>query len=81
MLTQPPLEMVKGREHSENLSIDGKEIVKCILKKHCVTVDWIYLAHHLVLWRVVVNTKLNLRLFVYCYSTALFQLRRLYSVG
>jgi hypothetical protein len=38
------LEIHKGRDHLENLGIDGRIILKWILGKHFESVDWIHLA-------------------------------------
>jgi hypothetical protein len=40
MLTKFWLESLKGRDHSEDLDVDGSIILKCILRKECLGV-WI----------------------------------------
>jgi hypothetical protein len=42
-----------GRDHSEDLEVDGKIVRK--------GVDWIYLAHYRDQWQVLLNTVTNLR--------------------
>jgi len=45
----------KGRDHSEDLSVDGKIILRWKI------VDWLYLSQDRDQWRAVVNTVMNLQ--------------------
>jgi hypothetical protein len=48
-------ENLKERDHSEDLSIDGR-----ILIEGLESADWMHLAHDRDQWRVLVNTVMNL---------------------
>jgi hypothetical protein len=52
---------VRGRDHLEDLGVDGSIILKCIFKKWVGVVDWIALTQDLYRWRALVNTVMNLR--------------------
>jgi hypothetical protein len=50
---------MKGRDQSEDLSVDGRIILEWISSKYAV--DWIHLAQNKDQWCAVVNTVINLR--------------------
>jgi hypothetical protein len=53
------LERLKGREHSEDLGVDGR-ISKWVLKEiRRESADWIYLAQDSDQWLSLVNTVIN----------------------
>jgi hypothetical protein len=53
-------ESLKGRDHSEDLSVDGRIILKWILEeKGWEGMDGIHLAQDRDQWRAVVNTVMN----------------------
>jgi hypothetical protein len=54
------LENLKGRDHSEELGVDGGNIRLGLKERGWEGVDWIHLAQDRVLWRVVLNTVMNL---------------------
>jgi len=55
------LESLKGRDHFEDLGMDGKVLLECILKEIVREgVEWIHLAHYRVHWWSLVNMVLNL---------------------
>jgi len=56
MHTQSWTENLKGRDHSEDLGIDGR-----IAMIECEGVDWIQLAQDRDKWRALVNMVMNLR--------------------
>jgi hypothetical protein len=58
MPTKLWLEKLKERDHSEDLSVDGKIILKWIL--FLEVVYCIHLPHDRDLWRAFVNTVMNL---------------------
>jgi hypothetical protein len=60
MCTQFSSENLKERDSSEDLSVDGRIILECILGKR-VDVEWILLAWDRDQWPVVVNTEIMLR--------------------
>jgi hypothetical protein len=52
---------MKGRDHFEDLGMDGKVLLECILKEIVREgVEWIHLAHYRVHWWSLVNMVLNL---------------------
>ena len=51
----------EGKNHSENQGLDGRIILKWILKKWVRVMDWIDLAQDRDSWRAVVNAVMNLR--------------------
>jgi hypothetical protein len=53
-------ETSKGRENLEDLGIDGKTILKLILQKMYVVLDWIHLALDRDRWRTLVNRVMKL---------------------
>jgi hypothetical protein len=53
---------LKGRDHPENLGVDGRTNIKIVVKEIvCEDVDWIHLAQDWVRCRAIVNTVMNLR--------------------
>jgi hypothetical protein len=53
---------VKGKDHFEELGIDGRVIIRMVLREAGLQgVYWIHLAHDGVQWRAVVNMAMNLR--------------------
>jgi hypothetical protein len=52
---------VRKGDHSEDLGVDGKIILKWIFKKWVGSMDWIDLAQDIDRWRAVVNVVMNLR--------------------
>ena len=53
---------VRERDHSEDLGLDGKVILKWIFKTWGEGgMDWIYLAQNRDRWRILVNVVMNLR--------------------
>jgi hypothetical protein len=58
MCTKFLSENLKGREHSEDLGVDGSTILEWILGWEVV--DWMHLAQDRDKWRTVVNTIVNL---------------------
>jgi len=56
------LEYLKVRELSENLGVDWKKNLKCILGKYVwECANWMHLAQNRDQWRAFVNTVMNLR--------------------
>jgi hypothetical protein len=55
------MENAKGRDHTEDLGVDGKIILEWMLGKQWVGVDWIHLTQRRDQWWAVVNTVMNLR--------------------
>jgi hypothetical protein len=54
-------ENLKGRDHSEDLGVDGKIILEWILRElGWKGVDWIYLAQDRDRWRALLNTIINI---------------------
>ena len=51
----------EGKNHSEDQGLDGRIILKWILKKWVRDMDWIDLAQDRDSWRAVVNAVMNLR--------------------
>jgi hypothetical protein len=54
-------EHLKGRDHSEDLGVDGKIILEWILGKRWENVDWIHVALDRVQWRAIVKKIMKLR--------------------
>jgi hypothetical protein len=54
-------ENLMGRDHLEELGIDGKIILEWILGKCGGNVDWIHLAQNRDQWQAVVDTIMNLQ--------------------
>jgi len=55
-------ENLKGRDHSEDLAVDGRIILECISgKQGGEGVEWIHLAQDRDRWRALVNTAMNFR--------------------
>jgi hypothetical protein len=52
------MENLKGRDHMEDLGVDGRIILEWILG---VGVDWIHLAQDRDQWQTLVNTVISLR--------------------
>jgi hypothetical protein len=57
------MENLKGQDRSLDLDVNGKRVLKLILKKYARGggVVWIHLAQDKDQWRVLVNTAMNLR--------------------
>jgi hypothetical protein len=55
------LENLKGRDHTEDLSVDGRIILKRILQKRWENVDRIHLAQDRDQWQAALNTVMKLR--------------------
>jgi hypothetical protein len=53
------LENLKGRDHSEDLGVDGKIMTEGILGWE--SMGWIYLAHERDQWCAILKTVINLR--------------------
>jgi hypothetical protein len=53
---------VRERGHLEDISVDGRIILKLILKSRLGDVDWIDLAQYRDRWRAVVSAVMNRRL-------------------
>jgi hypothetical protein len=53
-------EGVKERDHSEDVGVDGREILNRISGKLCEGVDWIHLVQDRGQWRAVVNTVMKI---------------------
>jgi hypothetical protein len=53
------LESLKGRDHSEDLGVDGRIILKCIVGKWSWGIDWIHLPKDRDRWRAFVKTVIN----------------------
>jgi len=49
------------REHMEDLGVDGRIMLKWILKKSAGGMRWIHLAQDKDRWRAFVNVVMNLR--------------------
>jgi hypothetical protein len=58
-----PYKMLVGNlreiDNYEDLLVDGRIILKRILKRQGNDVDWIHLAHDRAQWRALVNTVIN----------------------
>jgi hypothetical protein len=59
MSTQFWLESLKGRDHLEDLGVDGEENIEGNLKA-VGFLDWIYLAQVMYQWQALVNTVMNI---------------------
>jgi len=53
------VENLKGRDHLEDLGVDGRIILEWLLGRE--DVDWIRLALHRSQWRAIVTTVLKLQ--------------------
>jgi hypothetical protein len=54
------LQSLKGRDHSEDLGVDGRIILEWILREiRWEAVDWMHLAQDRVQWRDLVNTVMK----------------------
>jgi hypothetical protein len=51
---------MKERDHLEDLSVDGRIILKWVFKKWNGRMDWIDLAQHMDRWPALVNAVINL---------------------
>jgi len=51
---------LRERDHLEDLSTDGRIILKLIFKRWDWGMDWIVLTQDRVRWRVLVNAGMNL---------------------
>jgi hypothetical protein len=54
-------ENLKGRNHSEDLGIDGRNIRMDLTGTEWEVVDWIHLAQDRDQWRALVNMVMNLQ--------------------
>jgi hypothetical protein len=61
MYAQFLAENLKGRDHAENLDVDGRIILEWIFEKWWKVGDCIHLSQDRDLWRAVVNTVMNPR--------------------
>jgi hypothetical protein len=52
---------LRERDHLEDLSVDGRIILKWILRSEMRGMDWIDLAQDRDRWRALVNAVINLR--------------------
>jgi len=52
---------MRGRDHLENLGIDGKIILKFMLEKWDGSIVWIGITQHRNRWRAYVNAVIDLR--------------------
>jgi hypothetical protein len=68
------LESLKGRDHSEDLGVDGKIILKWIIGKMVEYLDWINLAQYSDQWWDVVNTRFHIASETGLYSVNLVRL-------
>ena len=58
---------VRERDHLEDLSLDGRIILKCIFKKRDVEgMNWIAVAQDRDRGEAVLNAEINLRVFIKC---------------
>jgi hypothetical protein len=48
-----------GRDHSEDLGVDGRIILKYLREIGCDILDWIDVAEDRDRWRALVNTVMN----------------------
>jgi hypothetical protein len=53
---------MKERDNSEDQGVDGRMGLEWILGRLAEGVEWIQLAQDMDLWRVLVNTVMNLRI-------------------
>jgi hypothetical protein len=55
-------EDLRERDHSEEIGVDGRIILRWVFRKvGCGSMDWIDLAQDRNRWRAVVNVVMNLR--------------------
>jgi hypothetical protein len=55
-------EILKGRDHSEDLGVDGRILLEWILREtEWKCENWIHLAQDRNQWQALVNTVINLR--------------------
>ena len=52
---------LRERDHVKDQGVDGRIILRCILRQWAGGVDWIDLAHNGDRWRDLVNAVMNLR--------------------
>jgi hypothetical protein len=52
---------LRGRDHLEDLGVDGRILFKWVVKNWDGGMDWIYLAQDRDGWRALVNAVMNLR--------------------
>ena len=53
--------LTEREEKVEDLTIDGRMVLKWIFKNWDESTDWIYLVHDTDRWRALVNAVMNLR--------------------
>jgi hypothetical protein len=56
------VENLKGTNNSEDLDVDGKLILKWILRKRWEIVEWMHLAQDRDQWLALVNMTMNIRI-------------------
>jgi hypothetical protein len=60
MHTKSLSEYLKGRDHSEDLGVDGRILWECVFREIGWEVDWIHLAQDRNWWRAVMNTVMKI---------------------
>jgi predicted small integral membrane protein len=61
MPTKFQSEILKGKDHLIDLGVDGNIILKWVLNKESVGVEWIHMGQCRNWWRALVNALINLR--------------------
>lgn len=65
MCTNILLENLKSRDHSEDIKVDGRIMLKQILDKSARCVYWIYVAHGTDWCRTLANTAIKLPHYIF----------------